>query len=163
MEPGWSAKSAFTRVLPRAMSASKKRNRTQSGAELWLGVIPDYAKSASTDAPFAPRGYGLHRQELRELFFGRALEIFAVAIVAALPLHDPAEFGVGNVFRRHVSDGSRNRNEVGAAADLERGHDAEHFTLVVWPRDDHQAILPKPVGDEVDEPRLVGHRHEAAL
>src|SRR5712671_2438256 len=98
MEPGWSAKSAFTRVLPRAMSASKKRNRTQSGAELWLGVIPDYAKimqrARQRTRPLLQRGYGLHRQELRELFFGRALEIFAVVIVAALPLHDPAEFGV---------------------------------------------------------------------
>jgi hypothetical protein len=46
-----------------------------------------------------------------------------------MPLVDPAELGIGEPAQRHEGDRRRNRHQLGATPDLERGDDAVHFAL----------------------------------
>ena len=62
----------------------------------------------------------------------------------------------------HVGDRRRDRHQH-RPAPQQRRHDPEHLAADERARDDDQAVLPLPVGDEVDVARLVGHRDQALL
>jgi len=104
-------KGRVSRVLPR-MSASRKPSiRTASGAELWLGVIPDYAKgrgAVPTDATtLLQRGLRLTPAENFancSSVRGAWRSLGVANRSQRLPLHDPPNSASGK--KKKVSGGT---------------------------------------------------------
>ncbi len=92
-----------------------------------------------------------------------ALQQRAITGVIVLTLRDTPETALCRWIERRKSDRRGHRCQLRSASRQQRGKDAVHGALAGRPRQNSEALLPMPIGYEINVSGLVRHRDHAVL